>query len=313
MDYRRARARFLRSLPAALLCLGPLDGTAAPPLSAAKWTVPADRLAVLTSEPAECIGPVPRDAATSFEIGRIAFRTPLLLGGQAARAGLSCASCHRGGRNNPSFAFPGLSATPGTADVTSSVMSSHRGNGVFDPVPIPDLASPGKVSRRGPELQNFIHGLIVEEFDGPEPTARVLDGLTTYVAALTADACPNPATRLINLEQYVDDARRASLAARVAWETGDPATARLMIAGARATLGLIDERFAPPGLETRRRELRDADSGLLAVQHALDRGAPDIGTRITAWNAASEGWIAALRGDAKRSLFNADTVRATIN
>lgn len=274
--------------------------------------MPSDRLTALTTEPAECVGSVPPDATSSFELGRSAFRTPLLLGGQAARAGLSCASCHRGGRNNPSFAFPGLSGAPGTADVTSSIMSSHRGNGIFDPVPIPDLASPGKVNRRGPGLRSFIHGLIVEEFDGAEPPARVLDGLATYVAALSAGACPTPRTRDISVDEYLDDVRRASRAALEAWRSGDPATARLMIAGARTALGLIDERFALPGLEGHRRALHKADSGLLSVQQALDRRAQDIDARIAAWNAASEGWIPALRGEAQRSLFNADKLRAAL-
>ncbi|MGF7473737.1 hypothetical protein WFJ45_23635, partial [Salmonella enterica subsp. enterica serovar Minnesota] len=73
----------------------------------------------------------------SARIGRAAFNSPLLLGGQAARAGLSCASCHRNGRGNPDFHFPGISGAPGTADVTASLLSSHRGDGQFNPKPIP--------------------------------------------------------------------------------------------------------------------------------------------------------------------------------
>nr|QQZ49991.1 hypothetical protein JKL49_25640 [Phenylobacterium glaciei] len=63
-------------------------------------------------------------------------------GGQAARAGVACETCHRSGRSNPDFLFPGVSGPPGSADVTSSLFSSHRGDGIDDPVPIPDLSGP---------------------------------------------------------------------------------------------------------------------------------------------------------------------------
>lgn len=82
-------------------------------------------------------------------------------GGQAARAGLSFESCHRSGRPHPQFLFPGASGAPGTADVTASLFSSHRGNGRDDPVPIPDLSGPRA------RLAPFIHGLVTQEFDGP--------------------------------------------------------------------------------------------------------------------------------------------------
>jgi tetratricopeptide (TPR) repeat protein len=62
----------------------------------------------LSAEPAEClVEPAGAEARRSVAIGRIAFRAPLLLGGQAARAGMSCATCHRNGRGNPDFLFPG--------------------------------------------------------------------------------------------------------------------------------------------------------------------------------------------------------------
>src|SRR4029077_12468694 len=111
------------------------------PILSGFWLAPAQRLEALSSRPAECAH-VPEDAVArqSFEIGRAAFRAPLLIGGQAARAELACESCHSNGHRNTAFFFPGLSNAPGTADVTSSIMSSHRGNGIFDPRPIPDLA-----------------------------------------------------------------------------------------------------------------------------------------------------------------------------
>jgi hypothetical protein len=281
--------------------------TAAPRLSAERWLAPAGRLAALTTRPAECLAVPPGEDAVSFEIGRVAFRTPLLLGGQAARVGLACETCHRGGRNNPAFLFPGLSGAPGTADVTSSLMSSHRGNGVFDPKVIPDLTRPGKIGRdpHTSELGSFIRGLVVEEFDGAEPPRRVLAGLVAYVRSLRAEACPAAATEQIRVAVYLEDMRRATEAAIGAWREGDSATARLMLSGARTALGLIDERFASPGLERDRRELRNADLGLLAIQQALDRGEPDIDVRVAAWSASTAAWTRRLRRDEPRSLFNA--------
>ena len=289
-----------------------LAGT--PALQAERWAAAPDRIAVLTVRPAECLVAPAADGADLVEIGRVAFRTPVLLGGQAARAGLACESCHRGGRDNPAFLFPGLSGAPGTADVTSSLMSSHRGNGVFDPKQIPDLTRPGKVSRdaRSPELRQFIRGLIVEEFDGAEPPARVLDGLAAYVRALRADACPEQPTQPLRVAVYLDEVKRAQRAALSACRGSDPATARLMLAGARAELGLIDERFAMPGLEKDRQALRDADLALAAIQQALDRADPNIEARLAAWNAALGDWAARISHDESLSLFNPARLRQTL-
>ena len=168
MDRHRRRSLALGAGAALILTgLAAAEGFA---LRAMGWLAPgADPAAVLTVEPAECLT-LFTDAAhrASVEIGRAAFRTPVLLGGQAARAGLSCESCHRGGRSNAGFLFPGVSGRPGTADVTSSLFSSHRGDGVDDPLPIPDLAGDRARLKVAPgALAPFIPGRIVAEFAGP--------------------------------------------------------------------------------------------------------------------------------------------------
>jgi hypothetical protein len=278
-----------------------------PPISAAQWIAPQDRFVMLSSRPRECVRPpATAEGRMLFEIGRAAFRAPLLLGGQAARGGLSCASCHSNGRRNQGFQFPGLSGDPGTADVTSSIMSSHRGNGVFDPKPIPDLAHPVKISRDpgSGALEHFIHGLIVEEFDGPEPSPQTLHAVANYVRALEGNACPLSDREPVTLAQSVDDSRRAVAAAAAAWSVGDYAAARLMVAAARSTLGLINERFASPALAADRQELGDADLELLAIEQAMDRKQPDIPLRLAAWRAAIPGWSRPLLRDERRSLFN---------
>jgi hypothetical protein len=266
MDPGRAFARFLSALPLALLLGGAADSLKLP-VREARWLAPGTLYAGLSREPAECFLP-PADPARrrQAQIGRVAFRTPLLLGGQAARAGLSCASCHRNGRGNPDFVFPGLSAAPGTADVTASLMSSHRGDGRFNPKPIPDLGGPRaalKISQdpAGGKLETFIRGLVVEEFDGPEPSAAVLEGLATYVRALRPDACRGGGRRIGLASQLALAERAVELAAD---ERGE--TRRLLFAAARSQLGAIDERFAIPGGEPARAVLRDADRELAALR-----------------------------------------------
>ncbi|HEX8667723.1 MAG TPA: hypothetical protein VF727_05050, partial [Allosphingosinicella sp.] len=234
-------------------------------LREARWSSRDGLYETLAREPAECLV-WPREAAArrSVAIGRAAFRAPLLLGGQAARAGMSCASCHRSGRGNPHFLFPALSGAPGTADVTSSLMSSHRGDGTANPKPIPDLAlSPPKVSRAPGDgaLKRFIRGLIVEEFDGPEPAPAVLAGLADYVRALQPAACRGTGHR-VRLAERLDEAEQAVALAADA----DPATGRLLLAAARSTFGAVDERFRVPGLERSRALLRQADAELGAIR-----------------------------------------------
>jgi hypothetical protein len=300
MDPGRALTRFLSALPFALLLGAASDGLTLP-VREARWLAPDSVYSGLTREPSECFAR-PADPAERrrAEIGRIAFRTPLLLGGQAARAGLSCASCHRNGRGNRDFLFPGLSGAPGTADVTASLMSSHRGDGRFNPRPIPDLGGPRgalKVSRERREraLESFIHGLVVEEFDGPEPSAEVLDGLAAYVRALGPAACRGPrrvtlASRLALVEDSV---------ALAASEPGD--TRRLLLAAARSQLGAIDERFAISGGETARAVLREADREL----RDLRSGKADM----RAWRRRWPSWKRDLLRLERGSLFDPKRLR----
>ena len=308
MGHRRAFA--------ALFLIATLTAATAPPLSEARWIAPARQLAVLTSQPAECFRPpLIRDEARLAFIGRAAFRAPLLLGGQAARAGLSCASCHRNGRGNPDFRFPGLSGADGTADVTSSLMSSHRGNGVFDPKRIPDLAGdPPKISRDPgkPDLRTFIHGLITQEFDGVEPQPRVLDGLTVYVRSLGTRSCRAAATQPVSLAAMLEDARDAANAARDAWQAGDAETARLMIGAARSTLGRIDERYAGTILKVERARIAKSDQALFILQQQIDARATKVPALIDAWLAQSRVDEAGLRKAEAESLFNPKRLAARL-
>jgi hypothetical protein len=301
MDPGRAFARFLSALPFALL-LGAVAGGPPLPVRDSRWLAPDRVYSGLSREPSECFAP-PADPAElrRAKIGRVAFRTPLLLGGQAARAGLSCASCHRNGRGNPDFLFPGLSGPPGTADVTASLMSSHRGDGRFNPRLIPDLGGPRdklkvRQERRDRALETFIRGLVVEEFDGPEPAPAIVDGLAAYVRALRPSSCGRSGRRvtLASRLALVDDAARLAEA-----ESGD--TRRLLLAAARSQLGAIDERFAVPGGEAARALLREADGEL----RRLSSGRGDE----RRWRRQWPAWRSDLLRLESRSLFDSRRLR----
>ena len=319
MDRRRRRTRALA--PGPVLLFLALTGSAAlaadagpPPLRAMRW-VPhdADPVRAFATTPAECLKlPKDADAALSVEVGRAAFRTPVLLGGQAARAGINCETCHRSGRTNPDFQFPGASGDPGTADVTLSLFSSHRGNGVHDPKPIPDLTGPKeRLKVAVADRPKFIHGLITEEFDGPEPTPAVLAGLVAYVSALDPAACPRTAREAVTAELLMSDARRALAAARAELARGDRPTAVLMVASARARLGLIDERYAK--LPAERERLRAADAALLDLQTAIRAAQPDANARLSRWLDAAPALEAALKAREPRSLFNRERLSQAAN
>ncbi len=287
------------------------------PLRAMRWLAPhADRVRALSTRPVECLAkPTDPDEAYRVEIGRAAFRTPLTLGGQAARAGVACETCHKGGRTNPDFDFPGVSGAPGTADVTSSLFSSHRGDGIDNPKPIPDLGGPKdrlKVSqaRPGGALESFIHGLVTQEFDGPEPSPATLAGLAAYVRALSPAACPKAAVEAVRAEAYLEDARRAVRTASQALARGDWPTAALMLGSARSQLGLLYERYAARSLAGDRDSLMGADRQLASDAAAVRLGDPRAGSRLAAWLVLSRSWGARLVRDEPRSLFNPARIAA---
>ena len=300
MDQGRARAAIL--IGSALLIAA--DAPTQLPIRDVRWLaagVPVERVNQL---PPECYRP-PDDPKErrSAEIGRIAFRAPLLLGGQAARVGLSCSSCHRNGRNNPDFHFPGVSGAPGTADVTTSILSSHRGDRTFNPKPIPDLAGdPAKrIASRDPakpDLEQFVHALITQEFDGAEPPPKVLDGLTAYVRAISPASCGrgNVSVSAASLVAELNSALR------LARNEPDPATARLLIGAARSNLGRIDERYQVPGLEGERKLLVEADGDLRALQDAI--GSPAEPGLWVKWDQTWPARRERVQADAPRSLFS---------
>jgi hypothetical protein len=288
-----ARAALLAAIVAASAALA----ATAPPLRATRWLAPGtDRVTQLTTAPAECLaGP----STTAIETGRAAFRSPLLLGGQAARAGIACESCHRNGRGNPAFAFPGISGAPGTADVTASLFSKTRGDGLANPKPIPDLArDPRKIAAA--DLPAFVTGLIVEEFDGAPPPPAVLAGLVAYLGAIQPGACPDAARVPLTATATLTDANRAITAARAALASGDTDTAIAMVQAARAQLFLIDERLPADA----RKPVAAADAALAGALTAIRTKDPAAGRRLATWQAAIPGLTRKLAAAQSRSLYD---------
>lgn len=160
-------------------------------IAALKWLDDAvDPIVHLTTQPATCVSALEDPAVKR---GALLFASPVLLGGQAAKAGLSCAACHRNGRGNPDFVFTGISGPPGTADVTHGLFSKIRADQVFNPASIPDLATESgrtQVDRQlAGVLEAFLTAQIVEEFSGSAPEPQVVSDLAAYIRALDALAC----------------------------------------------------------------------------------------------------------------------------
>jgi hypothetical protein len=311
LDRPRRRPGRLIGLLAVGLGLAAAAPLSAPPLRALRWLAPgADASVALTRRPSECLTiPANADAAYEVELGRAAFRTPLLLGGQAARAGIACETCHRGGRTNPLFDFPGVSGAPGTADVTTSVLSSHRGDGIDNPRPIPDLSGPKaalKVSQAPGDgaLEPFIHGIITQEFDGNEPPPAVLKGLAEYVRALSPGACPAKETEPMTAAGGLAEARRAVLAALAALRRGDGPSAALMVEAARTQLGDIDERFAGPALTAQRQTLASTSADLGAAEADARRNSPAAKTALELWLAREARWSGEVTAGESASLYD---------
>jgi hypothetical protein len=237
-----------------------------------RWTAPGQEITTLSKQPSACLV---IDAASQAEVraGLALFNAPALLGGQAAKAGLSCASCHVNGRSNPHFLLPSLSGNAGTADVTNSFFGPARGNGISDPVPIPDLAIPGKVSRApaDPALILFTQRLIVDEFSGKQPSTAMLRALAAYMRAIQSCAGDKAADQHRRLDDQLVVIYAALDGANMMHQIGDHAAANVLLSGARHQLGLIDERYAAVRFKQERRLLLNASKQLQTIANVPEQ------------------------------------------
>src|SRR5262249_31709263 len=147
------------------------------------WLPPdADLGAALREEPRRVSAIERAGGHTSFliDLGELAFNAPTLLGVRAGQAGISCRSCHPNGDRHPLFFLPGASRHPGSLDGTTGLLTPKREDGVDNPLEIPSLrgvrlTAPYGRDGRFASLREFVRQVIVEEFDGHDPSARVLD------------------------------------------------------------------------------------------------------------------------------------------
>jgi hypothetical protein len=267
------------------------------------WTADGPDLAfTLTHVPPECL---PETRALSVEIGRALFRSPALLGGPAARLGLSCNACHPNGHANAQFLLPELTDRPGSADVTAEWASAVRGDGTMNPVPIPDLTGVAARTSLGHKhvasLERFASLVIEEEFQGETPPKQAFAGVVAYLRALDPKACPAGAAQPLTLDMAADDVRRALEAAREA----DAATASLLVLAAQEALGRLAERLPAKSFGDARKSFEELARELGARR---SQGLPvDAG-----WSARFDALVAALGPRESETYFNEATLRAAL-
>jgi hypothetical protein len=249
------------------------DTPKASDIRALRWLAPgADKVKFLTTVPASCETPATGAEWEKRQLGKLAFESPALLGGAAARMGLSCSSCHLNGRGNSDFFLEGVSDKPGAADVTSSLLSKVRGDGNFNSVPIPDIGlRDGKQirDRKSAEFRIKVHGLIVEEFDGQEPPAEVLDAVVAYLDGLDPAACAADARPV----RAFDDLMAAEAAYDIAAKHASSIDARVFyVRVARFRLERLYERLPGPAEASLRRHIVSLSNGLGEMAEAARSG-----------------------------------------
>jgi hypothetical protein len=266
----------------------------------------ADLAHTMTRAPQECLA-APATGLAQIEAGRALFRSPTLLGGPVARAGISCHACHSNGRVNEHFFLPELTDRAGAADVTSEWASQMRGDGVMNAIDIPDLAGVGERTALGrtrdPSLEHFVHGVIVEEFQGAPPPPATMQALLSYLRALNADACV-AAEIAITLRTAADDVRRAVSAAQT---MGDRTTSGLLLAAAQDAMGRIVERLPPRAFGTERRRLETLSRELTAM-----RSDDAWRERLPAWRVRFDGALTRIARREQRTYFDENTLRAAL-
>lgn len=153
-----------------------------------KWLPPGSRIeATLSEYPARAViseqqGGRPGHLA---RLGELVFRSPLTLGRDAARRGLSCDACHTNGAANTAFMIPGASDRPGNIDLTHRAFHFREDDGIDNPVNIPSLrgvrwTAPYGHDGRFPTLRAFSHNVITREFGGPPLEDWLMDALVAW-------------------------------------------------------------------------------------------------------------------------------------
>ncbi len=205
----------------------------------------------LTSEPVTCLSDVSAEQETLSNVGAVAFRSPFLFGGLAARKKLSCHACHQNGGVNPAFFIDGLSDAPGRIDATNAVFSKKLEDNKFNPIDIPTLYEINNKKAFGtltslPTKEDFVHHVIETEFDGPVPNQRIFDGLLAYINRFD-DGCKDDNRERIaravsrDFEKVISGMKTA----QAEWRAGNNDVANFILLSTRHELGTINERYKP--------------------------------------------------------------------
>jgi len=311
MDYRRPSLGLLlsivfTSLAAACSPSGPQQGDTLPEIL--KWIKPdTDVVQALSVEPAECLAASAlKDPA--IQLGRAAFRSPFLLGGQAARQGLTCQACHRQGQTSSNFFVVGLSDEPGTADVTNFHFSDHLGDEVFNPSLIPSLSDEAQGVDYSPEvadLEQLVMRLITKEFNGEAPDLQIFEGLLSYLRALDNESCSSaddeyPKLKGESLLEYNIDSISNMFAVLKQADYPD-IPKQFMIASLRSDIGRLYSRY-PKAIAIQ--------TELKALGQSLNSRKGDVDDKQLA--AAYEMWAAmtpSLKRNYSKSLYNPSYIR----
>lgn len=286
-------------------------------LSEARWIAPgADIVGALSQSPGECLRETKGDERRLVEIGRAGFRSPLLLGGQAARNGLSCNSCHRDGHGNAAFFLHGLSGNPGTADVTSSLFSKSREDGVFNPVAIPTLVNSGVKESFGtvapkPSLHAFIGAAIGEEFQGEPPPEIIIKGLAAYVARLDAKACGSK-PQAETVRSAMRDVERALAIAAEELTRGDVASADFLLLAAQRALRPVHERFSGDALAPERLALENLGREIAGLRNLAASAPKDALDQSRLVEAETRRLARRLNKSRKKSLYDLQVLQRAV-
>ncbi len=164
----------------------------------ARWLAPGtDIIAAFARKPVEALRTETAGGTPSFRVrlGRLAFRSPSVLGGAAGKLGLACDTCHPNGGTNRDFFVPGVSDRPGNVDPSHGFWHSRSDDGIANAVNIPALrgvrfSAPYGWDGRLAELASFTRQVIVGEFSGPDPPPLILDSLVAYQHEFQIPASP---------------------------------------------------------------------------------------------------------------------------
>lgn len=208
------------------------------------------------------------------EYGRLAFRSPMVLGGTARKAGLSCQACHPNGHANEDFFIPGLSDAHGRIDVSNTFWNIRGEDHRDDPLTIPSLRGVKTKPRLGHDgrtasLREFTRRVIVTEFGGDEPDPTLLDALVAYQETLQpATAKDQPVTLagdLADIVRHLD-----TLAVPLAEES--PVLSDTIATMIRGQLGFIFERLDGDDLAPARETVAGWSRELQAISDLAGAG-----------------------------------------